>query len=247
MNPLATLLTTYQAIPDADRENPTRRQELLSVLQSVIGRQDDLVSVGTNVMYGTTPPPTPTLQFILYFKPNWLADTDRQARIDFYVEKKEYRVRGVIVDDADTLLSEWGDTERKDSGFDLKKFPDYNTPIYAILGTLKTMYKAKFNSILKNTDPDLAHAVEISALIKPYFEAIREICKKNCVNLWIDLNINSTQTVFVLPQSANIDNDIYQPCAEIKEDKIPMFDLGLHSFDSTYDHFVYPEKNKMHL
>lgn len=241
MNALATLLTTYQEIPNADRENPIRRQELLSVLQSVIGNHDDLVSVGTRLMSGTT------LQFFLYFKPSWLDGTEYEARIDFFVEKKEYRVRGVIVDNADTLLSEWGDTEREDSGFDLKKFADCATPIFYILGLLKTMYKAKFNSILKNTDPDLAHAVEVSALIKTHAEAIRELCKKNCVNLWIDTNINSTQTVFVLPQSANIDSEVYQPCAEIKEDKIPTLDLGFRSFDSSYDHFVYPEKNKMHL
>lgn len=238
MNALATLLTTYQSIPNADRENPARRQELLSVLQSVIGKQDDLMSVGVYLMSGTT------LQFILYFKPHWLSDTEYEARIDFYVDTKEYRVRGVIVDNADTLLSEWGDTEREDSGFDLKKFPDYTTPIFAILFLLRDMYKRKFNSILKNTDPDLAHAVEVSALIKPHVEAIKELCKKNCVNLWIDTNINSTQTVFVLPQSANIDSDIYQPSAEIKEDKIPTLDLGFRSFDSSYDHFVYPEKNK---
>ena len=241
MNALATLLTTYQSIPNVSRENPARRQELLDVLQSVIGRQDDLVSVRTYLMGGTT------LQFIFNFKPVWLADSEHQARIDFFVEKDAYRVRGIIVDDADTLLPEWGSTEREDSGFDLKKFENYATPIFAILELLKTMYRAKFNSILKNTDPDLAHAVEISALIKPHIEAIREICKKNCVNLWIDMNINSTQSVFVLPQSANIDSEVYQPYAEIKEDKIPMLDLGLHSFDSTYDHFVYPEKNKMHL
>lgn len=238
MNALATLLTTYQEIPNTDRENPIRREELLSVLQSVIGKHDDLVSVGTNLMFGTT------LQFILYFKPSWLADTEREARIDFYVDKKEYRVRGVIVDNADTLLSEWGDTEREDSGFDIKKFPDFATPIYSILLLLKHMYRSKFNSILKNTDPDLAHAVEVSALIKPHIEAIKELCAKNCVNLWIDTNINSTQTVYVLPQNANIDSDIYQPCAEIKEDKVPMFDLGFHSFNSYYDHFVYPEMNK---
>lgn len=238
MNALATLLTTYQSIPNADRENPTRRQELLSVLQSVIGKHDDLVSVGVNLMSGTT------LQFFLYFKPSWLDGTEHEARIDFYVEKKEYRVRGVIVDNADTLFSEWGDTEREDSGFDLKKFPDYSTPIYAILCLLKDMYKRKFHSILKNTDPDLAHAVEVSALIKPHIEAIKEICKKNCVNLWIDTNIDSTQTVYVLPESANINIEVYQPYAEIKEDKVPMLDLGLHSFDSVCDHFVYPEKNK---
>ena len=196
------------------------------------------MSVGVYLMSGTT------LQFILYFKPHWLSDTEYEARIDFYVDTKEYRVRGVIVDNADTLLSEWGDTEREDSGFDLKKFPDYTTPIFAILFLLRDMYKRKFNSILKNTDPDLAHAVEVSALIKPHVEAIKELCKKNCVNLWIDTNINSTQTVFVLPQSANIDSDIYQPSAEIKEDKIPTLDLGFRSFDSSYDHFVYPEKNK---
>ena len=242
MNTLATLLTTFQSIPNADRENPARRQELLSVLQSVIGRQDDLVSTRTYLMFGTR------LQFIFNFKPIWLADTEHLARIDFFVDKKEYRVRGVIVDGvADTLLPEWGCTEREDSGFDLKKFENYATPIFAILELLKTMYRAKFNSILKNTDPDLAHAVEVSALIKPHVEAIKEICKKNCVNLWIDMNINSTQTVFVLPQNANIDSEIYQPCAEIKEDKIPTLDLGFHSFDSSYDHFVYPEKNKMRL
>jgi len=238
MNALATLLTTYQAIPNADRENPTRRQELLSVLQSIIGRQDDLISVGANLMFGTT------LQFIFYFKPSWLADTEHEARIDFYVDKKEYRVRGVIVDDADTLLSEWGDTEREDSGFQLKKFADSATPIYATLCLLKDMYKRKFNSILKNTDPDLAHAVEVSALIKPHIEAIKELCAKNCVNLWIDTNLNSTQPLFVLPGSANIDTDIHQPLAEIKEDKVPTFDLALHAFNSYYDHFVYPEKNK---
>lgn len=238
MNALATLLTTYQSIPNADRENPARRQELLSVLQSVIGRQDDLVSVRTYLMSVTT------LQFIFYFKPQWLADTDYRARIDFYVEKDAYRVRGVIVSSADILLSEWGDTEREDSGFDLKKFADYTMPIFSILSLLRDMYKRKFNSILKNTDPDLAHAVEVSALIKPHVEAIKELCKKNCVNLWIDTNINSTQTVFVLPHSANIDSDIYQPSAEIKEDKIPTLDLGFRSFDSSYDHFVYPEKNK---
>lgn len=238
MNTLATLLTTYQTIPDADRENPARREELLSVLQSVIGKHDDRVSVGVNLMSGTT------LQFFLYFKPSWLDGTEHEARIDFYVEKKEYRVRGVIVDNADTLFSEWGDTEREDSGFDLKKFPDYSTPIYAILCLLKDMYKRKFNSILKNTDPDLAHAVEIAALIKPHIEAIKELCAKNCVNLWIDTNIDSTQTVYVLPESANINIEVYQPYAEIKEDKVPMLDLGLHSFDSLYDHFVYPEKNK---
>ncbi len=238
MNTLATLLTTYQSIPNADRENPARRQELLSVIQSVIGKQDDLVSTRAYLMSGTT------LQFILYFKPHWLSDTEHEARIDFFVEKDAYRVRGVIVDDADTLLSEWGDTEREDSGFDLKKFPDYATPIFSILGLLKDMYKRKFNSILKNTDPDLAHAVEVSALIKTHVDAIRELCKKNCVNLWIDTNLNSTQTLFVLPQSANIEADIYQPCAEIKEDTIPTLDLGLRSFDSSYDHFVYPEMNK---
>ncbi len=238
MNALATLLTTYQSIPNADRENPARRQELLSVLQSVIGKQDDLMSVGVYLMSGTT------LQFIFYFKPHWLSDTEYEARIDFYVDTKEYRVRGVIVDNADTLLSEWGDTEREDSGFDLKKFPDYTTPIFAILFLLRDMYKRKLNSILKNTDPDLAHAVEVSALIKPHVDAIKELCKKNCVNLWIDTNINSTQTLFVLPQSANLDIEVRQPGAEIKEDKIPMLDLDLHSFDSSYDHFVYPEKNK---
>lgn len=238
MNALATLLTTYQSIPNTDRENPIRRQELLSVLQSVIGRQDDLVSVGANLMFGTT------LQFIFYFKPSWLADTEHEARIDFYVDKKEYRVRGVIVDDADTLLSEWGDTEREDSGFQLKKFADSAMPIYSTLLLLKHMYKSKFNSILKNTDPDLAHAVEVSALIKTHVDAIKELCAKNCVNLWIDTNINSTQSLFVLPQNANIDSDIHQPGAEIKDDKIPMLDLGLHSFNSDYDHFVYPEMNK---
>lgn len=241
MNALATLLTTYQSIPNADRENSARRQELLSVLQSVIGRQDYLVSVRTYLMFGTT------LQFILYFKPSWLADTDYRARIDFYVEKDAYRVRGVIVDDADILLSEWGDTEREDSGFDLKKFADYATPIYSILGLLKNMYKSKFNSILKNTDPDLAHAVEVSALIKTHVDAIKELCAKNCVSLWIDTSINSTQSVFVLPESANINVEVYQPYAEIKKDKIPILGLGLHSFDSTYDHFVYPEKNKLRL
>lgn len=238
MNTLATLLTTYQSIPNADRKNPARRQELLSVLQSVIGRQDYLVSVRTYLMFGTV------LQFIFYFKPLWLADTEYQARIDFFVATDAYRVRGVIVDGADTLRSEWGSTEREDSGFDLKKFADYTTPIFTILGLLRTMYKAKFNSILKNTDPDLAHAVEISALIKPHIEAIKEICKKNCVKLWIDTNLNRTQTLFVLPQSANIDSEVHQPCVEIKEANIPMLDLGLHSFDSTYDYFVYPEMNK---
>lgn len=241
MNTLATLLTTYQSIPIADRENPTRRQELLSVLQSVIGKQDDLVAVRAYLMFGTT------LQFIFNFKPIWLADTEYEARIDFFVEKDAYRVRGVIVEDADTLLSEWGDTEREDSGFDLKKFPDYTTPIFAILSLLRDMYKRKFNSILKNTDPDLAHAVEVSALIKPHVDAIKELCKKNCVDLWIDTDINSSQSVFVLPQSANIDSEVYQPCAEIKEDKVPTLDLGFRSFDSSYDHFVYPEKNKMRL
>lgn len=238
MNTLATLLTTYQSIPIADRENPARRQELLSVLQSVIGKQDDLVAVRAYLMSGTT------LQFIFNFKPIWLADTEYEARIDFFVEKDAYRVRGVIVEDADTLLPEWGDTEREDSGFDLKKFADYATPIFAILSLLRDMYKRKFNSILKNTDPDLAHAVEVSALIKPHVDAIKELCKKNCVDLWIDTDINSSQSVFVLPQNANIDNDIYQPCAEIKEDSIPRFDFGFHSFISSYDHFVYPEKNK---
>jgi hypothetical protein len=237
MNALATLLTTYQSIPNADRENPIRRQELLSVLQSVIGKQDDLVSVGVNLMSGTT------LQFILYFKPSWLDGTEYEARIDFYVEKTEYRVRGVIVDNADTLLSEWGDTEREDSGFNLKKFPNCATPIYAILCRLKTMYKGKLNSILKKTDPDLAHAVEVAALIKTHVDAIKELCAKNCVNLWIDTNINSTQSLFVLPQNANINIEVYQPGAEIKEDTVPNLDLGLHSFDSNYDHFVYPEKN----
>jgi len=241
MNALATVLTTYQAIPNTDRENPIRRQELLSVLKSVIGKQDDLVDSREYLMFGTT------LQFIFNFKPHWLSSTEYQARIDFYVEKDSYSVRGVIVDDADALLPEWGDTEREDSGFDLKKFADYATPIFNILGLLRTMYKAKFNSILKNTDPDLAHAVNVSALIKPHIEAIKELCKKNCVNLWIDTNLNSTQSVFVLPESANIDSDIYQPDAEIKKDKVPMLDLGLHSFDSSYDHFVYPEKNKMRL
>jgi hypothetical protein len=239
MNALATLLTTYQSIPNADRENPIRRQELLSVLQSVIGKQDDLVSVGVNLMFGST-----TLQFILYFKPHWLDGTEYEARIDFYVEKKEYRVRGVIVDNADTLLSEWGDTEREDSGFNLKKFPNCATPIYSTLLLLKHMYKSRFNATLKNTDSDLAHAVEVSALIKPHIDAIKELCAKNCVNLWIDTNINSTQPLFVLPESANIDTDIHQPLAEIKEDKVPTFDLALHAFNSYYDHFVYPEKNK---
>jgi len=238
MNALATLLTTYQSIPNADRENPTRRQELLSVLQSVIGKQDDLVSVGVNLMFGTT------LQFMLYFKPSWLADTEHEARIDFYVDKKEYRVRGVIVDDADTLLSEWGDTEREDSGFDIKEFPDYTTPIYATLLRLKHMYKNRFTATLKNNDTDLAHAVEVSALIKPHIDAIKELCAKNCVNLWIDTDLNSTHSLFVLPESANIDTDIHQPLAEIKEDKVPTFDLALHAFNSYYDHFVYPEKNK---
>lgn len=148
------------------------------------------------------------------------------------------------MDDADTMLSEWGDTERDDSGFDLKKFADYATPIYSTLLLLKNMYKSKFNSILKNTDPDLAHAVEVSALIKPHVDAIKELCKKNCVNLWIDTNINSTQSMFVLPESADIDIVVKQPCAEIKEDKIPTFDLDFHSFNSFYDHFVYPVKNK---
>lgn len=239
MNALATLLTTYQSIPNADRENPIRRQELLSVLQSVIGKQDDLVSLGVNLMFGST-----TLQFILYFKPHWLDGTEYEARIDFYVEKKEYRVRGVIVDNADNPLPEWGDTEREDCEFDIKKFPEYATPIYSTLLLLKHMYKGKFNSILKNTDPDLAHAVEIAALIKPHIEAIKELCAKNCVNLWIDTNLDSTQTVYVLPESANIDIEVNHPCAVIKKDKIPMLDLGLHSFNSDYDHFVYPEKNK---
>ena len=238
MNTLATLLTTYQAIPGADREKPARRQELLSVLRSVIGRQDDLVTAEAYLMYKTT------LQFNLYFKPQWLADTEYEASIDFYVEKDAYRVRGRIVDEAYNPLPEWGDTDREDSGFDLKKFPDYATPIFFILCLLRDMYRSKFNSILKNTDPDLAHAVEVSALIKPHVEAIKEICKKNCVNLWIDTNINSTQTVFVLPKSADINIEVYQPCAEIKEDKVPMLDLELRSFDSNYDHFVYPERNK---
>ena len=238
MNALATLLTTYQEIKNADRENPIRRQELLSVLQSVIGKHDDLVSVDTRLMPGTT------LQFFLYFKPSWLDGTEYEARIDFFVEKKEYRVRGVIVDNADTLLSEWGDTEREDSGFDLKKFPNYDTPIYAIICLLKKMYKSKLNSILKKTDPDLAHAVEVSALIKTHVDAIKELCAKNCVDLWIDLSYNSTQSLFVLPQNTNIDSNIYQPCAEIKDDKIPTLDLGLHSFNSDYNHFVYPEMNK---
>ena len=188
-----------------------------------------------------------TLQFIFNFKPSWLADTEHQARIDFFIEKDAYRVRGVIVDGADTLLSEWGSTEREDSGFDLKKFPDYASPIFSIFELLKTMYKAKLDSILKKVEPGLTHAVAVSALIKPHIEAIREICKKNCVNLWIDLNYNSTQDLHVLPQRANIDTEIRNPSAEIDEDKIPMLDLGLHSFDSTYDHFVYPEKNKMRL
>ena len=238
MNTLATLLATFQAIPNADRENPARRQELLSLLESVIGSQDGIVS-SRAYLYGAT-----TLQFISYFKPSWLTDPEHGARIDFYIEKDTYRVRGVIVDRANTLLSEWGDTEREDSGFDIKKFADYSKPIGSILYMLKNMYKSKFNSILKNTDPDLAHAVEVSALIKPHIDAIKDICTKNCVDLWIDTDINSTPSVFVLPQSANIDTDIYQPCAEIKEDKIPMFDLGLHSFNSEYDRFVYPEKNK---
>lgn len=238
MNTLATLLTTYQAIPAADRESPIRRQELLSVLQSVIGKQDDLVSTRAYLMSGTT------LQFILYFKPQWLADSEHEARIDFYVEKKEYRVRGVITNNANALLSEWGDTERDDSGFDLKKFADHTTPIFFTLGLLKNMYKGKLNSILKNSDPDLAHAVEVSALIKPHVEAIRELCKKNCVNLWIDTNLNSTQSVFVLPESADIDIEVRQQFAKIKEDNIPTLDLGFRSFDSSYDHFVYPDMNK---
>lgn len=238
MNTLATLLATYQSIPNADRENPARRQELLSVIQTLIGRQDDLVFVNTYLMSGTT------LQFIFNFKPHWLSGTDYQARIDFFVEKDAYRVRGVIVDDADALLPEWGDTEREDSGFDLKKFADYSAPIFAILELLRAMYKAKFNSILKNTDPDLAHAVDVSAIIKPHIEAIKEICKKNCVKLWVDTSYNSTQELHVLPERADIDSEIYQPSAECKEDKIPTLDLDLHSFDSSYDHFVYPEQNK---
>lgn len=238
MNTLATLLATFKAIPASERKNPARRQELLSVVQAVIGKHDDLVSTRVYLMPGDT------LQFVLNFKPSWLDGTGHEARIDFYVEKDAYRVRGVIVDNADTLLSEWGDTEREDSGFDLKKFPDYATPIFFILCNLREMYRRKFNSILKNTDPDLAHAVEISALIKPHIESIKEICKKNCVKLWIDLNCNSTQDLHVLPERANIDSEVYQPGAEIKEDKVPNLDLGLHSFDSTYDHFVYPEKNK---
>lgn len=238
MNTIATLLTAFKTIPASERKNPARRQELLSVVQAVIGRHDDLVSTRVYLMPGDT------LQFMLNFKPSWLDGTEYEARIDFYVEKKEYRVRGVIVNNADTLLSEWGDTEREDSGFDLKKFPDYSTPIYAILCRLKDMYKRKFNSILKNTDPDLAHAVEVSALIKTHVEAIKELCAKNCVNLWIDTNLDSTQTVYILPESANIDIEVNQPCAVIKKDKIPMLDLGLHSFNSDYDHFVYPEMNK---
>ena len=64
------------------------------------------------------------------------------------------------------------------------------------------------------------------------------------MDLWIDLSYNSTQSLFVLPQNTNIDSNIYQPCAEIKDDKIPTLDLGLHSFNSDYNHFVYPEMNK---
>ena len=238
MNALATLLTTYQSIPNTDRENPARRQELLSVLQAVIGKQDDLVSTRVYLMFGTN------LQFIFCFKPSWLADTEHLARIDFFVEKDAYSVRGIIVDSADTLLPEWGSTERKDSGFDLKKFPDYQLPIDNILNLLKDMYKRKFNSILKNTDPDLAHAVNVSTLIKPHIEKIKELCAKNCVSLWIDMNLNSTQDIAVLPNSANIEADVYNERAEIKEDIIPHLDLGLRSYDSSYDHFVYPEKNK---
>lgn len=62
MNALATVLTTYQAIPNTDRENPARRQELLSVLKSVIGKQDDLVDSREYLMFGTT------LQFIFLFQ-----------------------------------------------------------------------------------------------------------------------------------------------------------------------------------
>ena len=241
MNTIATLLTAFKTIPVSERKNPARRQELLSVVQAVIGKHDDLVSTRVYLMPGDT------LQFALNFKPSWLSDTEHEARIDFYVEKKEYRARGVIVDNTDNPLPEWGDTEREDSGFDIKKFPEYATPIYSTLLLLKHMYKGKFNSILKNTDPDLAHAVEIAALIKPHIEAIKELCAKNCVNLWIDTNLDSPPTVYILPESANIDIEVNQPCAEIKEDKIPTFNLGLHSFDSSYDHFVYPKKNKMIL
>ena len=238
MNTIATLLTAFKTIPVSERKNPARRQELLSVVQAVIGKHDDLVSTRVYLMPGDT------LQFALNFKPSWLSDTEHEARIDFQVDKKEYRVRGVIVDNADTLLSEWGDTEREDCEFDLKKFADYATPIFFILCNLREMYRRKFNSILKKSDPDLAHAVEVSALIKTHVEAIKELCAKNCVNLWIDTNLDSPPTVYILPESANIDIEVNQPCAEIKEDKIPTFNLGLHSFNSDYDHFVYPEKNK---
>lgn len=243
MNPLATLLTTYQTIPVADRENPARRQELLSVVEAVIGKQDDLVNTCVTLLSDNT------LLFTLHFKPSWLADTKHEARIDLKVRKKDYSVQGVIVDNSDRneaekFLSEWGNTDRKDSGFDLKKFPSYATPIYFTLCLLKDMYKRKFNSILKNTDPDLAHAVNVSALIKPHIEKIKELCAKNCVSLWIDMNLNSTQDIAVLPNSANIEADVFQTEAEIKDDRIPYLDLGLRSYDSSYDHFVYPEKNK---
>ena len=93
------------------------------------------------------------------------------------------------------------------------------------------------NNLSKNNIAWLEKATQVAKQLATHVDKINKICKQNGMNLYVDHNLDGTNSIYVVPDCIDTEDCIDEE-DEITTDSIPCIDLNARGFDSNYDHFT---------
>lgn len=207
--------------------------DLLGLVRLVV--RDDLDGTEDSLAGSWVNQNDPCVDFYIALRPAWLVDTpdDRQVKtcVTVDTESCSWSVR-MVVDCEDGEIESWGEIN-----FGRDEVKEYVTPIQEMLDTIRGQYDRKlWEENSKAGKTLVSGAVEVSGRIAKHAEAIRRICKKSGVRLYVDRSLENGPVVRVVPGGLSVTSR-RDGGAGIPAAGFPRVDLELMFYNSEYDKF----------
>lgn len=210
-----------------------RFEDLLRLIRLVVN--DDLDGTEDSLVGSWVDQDDTCVDFYIALRPAWLvgAPDNRQVKtcVTVDTESRSWSVR-MVVDCEDGEIESWGEVN-----FGRDEVKEYVTPIQEMLDTIRGQYDRKlWEENSKAGKTLVSGAVEVSGRIAKHAEAIRRICKKSGVRLYVDRSLENGPVVRVVPDGLSVASR-RDGGAGIPAASFPRVDLELLFYNSEHDKF----------
>lgn len=170
------------------------------------------------------------LDYNIAVKPEWLTrDHEICIRISVDIEQETWYALA-LVDCADGPIEDWGCRQ-----FSADELRDESSPIMYMVNALNETYNKRLDEENGKENEVIKKAVEARKLMDKHVDAIKKIAKDMHVNLYIDLNLNGANLVYVVPDNVSTEE---AEGDSIDMNTLPYLDFDAHEFNSDYDTFT---------